>query len=228
MGGNAGVAGSAMAGTGGDPATSTTESIDDMEDGDPEIMLTGPRNGYWYVGGDPTVGATLEPPSSKFAMSELGAGGRSEYAAHLKAVGFSDWGSVMGFNFIELLTEVNPYDGSAYCGVEFWGKAAGPTTVRFRVPDIDTHQSGGVCTVPGTTGVNGTACYDHFGKSLSFTAAWQAFSVKFTDLAQVGSGYHPTDNKLKASKLMAVEWALPGTGKTYELWIDDVQFTKCE
>lgn len=230
MGGNAGAAGSAIAGTGGaggDPGTSTTEPIDDMEDGDPEIMLTGPRNGYWYVGGDLTAGATLEPPSSKFAMSELGTGGRSEYAAHLKAVGFSDWGSVMGFNFIELLTEVKPYDGSAYCGIDFWGKAAGPTTVRFRVPDIDTHQSGGVCQVPGTTGVNGTACYDHFGKSLSFTAAWQAFSVKFTDLAQVGSGYHPADNKLKANKLMAVEWALPGAAKTYELWIDDVQFTKC-
>jgi len=225
--GSVGAAGNAMAGTGGDPGSTPNESIDDMEDGDSEILLTGPRNGYWYVGGDLTVGATLTPPPSKFAMSALGAGERSEYAAHVKAVGYDDWGSVMGFNFIELLTKVNPYDASAYCGVEFWGKAAAATTVRFRVPDIDTHQSGGVCKDPGTTGVNGTACYDHFGKSLSFTAAWQPFSVKFADLVQTGSGYHPPDDKLKADKLMAVEWALPGTGKTYEIWIDDVQFSTC-
>jgi hypothetical protein len=228
IGGSAGSAGSVTGGTGGDPGTGATESIDNMEDGDSEITLTGPRNGYWYVGGDDTVAATLTPPSTKFAMTDLGAAERSDYAAHLKAVGFADWGSVMGFNFIELSTEVKPYDGAAYCAVEFWGKTAGPTTVRFRVPDIDTHQAGGVCKVPGTTGVGGTACYDHFGKSLSFTATWQLFSVKFTDLAQVGTGYHPADNKLKTKQLMAVEWALPGAGKTYELWIDDVQFVKCE
>ncbi len=196
-----------------------------MEDGDAEIELTGPRNGYWYVGGDVTPDATTEPLSTKFLMTKLAAGERSTYVAHLKAVGFKDWGSVMGFNFIELLTKVKPYDASAYCGIGFYGKAAAATTVRFRVPDIDTHQNGGVCVDGGS---NGTACYDHFGASLSFTAAWKPFSLKFTDLVQVGSGYHPADGKLKTDKLFAVEWALPGTGNTYEIWIDDVHFIKCE
>lgn len=226
-GGSAGTsaAGSATGGTAGEANSGPTESIDDMEDGDAEIELAGPRNGYWYVGGDLTPDATTEPPSTKFLMTKLAAGERSTYVAHLKAVGFKDWGSVMGFNFIELLTKVKPYDGSAYCGIGFWGKAAAATTVRFRVPDIDTHQNGGVCVDGGT---NGTACYDHFGASLSFSAAWKAFSLKFTDLAQVGTGYHPADGKLKTDKLFAVEWALPGTGNTYEIWIDDVHFVKCE
>ncbi|HEX2876358.1 MAG TPA: carbohydrate binding domain-containing protein [Polyangiaceae bacterium] len=226
-GGSAGTsaAGTSSAGTAGDANSGPTESIDDMEDGDAEIELSGLRNGYWYVGGDLTPNATTDPLSTKFLMTQLAAGERSTYVAHLKAVGFKDWGSVMGFNFIELLTKVKPYDGSAYCGIGFWGKSAAATTVRFRVPDIDTHQNGGVCVDGGT---NGTACYDHFGASLSFSTAWKAFSLKFTDLAQVGTGYHPADGKLKADKLFAVEWALPGTGNTYEIWIDDVHFIKCE
>ena len=221
----AGTSAAGTAGTGGEPNSGPTESIDDMEDGDAEIELAGPRNGYWYVGGDLTPDATTDPLSTKFLMTKLAAGERSTYAARLKAVGYKDWGSVMGFNFIELLTKVKPYDGSAYCGIGFYGKAAAATTVRFRVPDIDTHQNGGVCVDGGT---NGTACYDHFGASLSFSAAWKPFSIKFTDLAQVGTGYHPADGKLKTDKLFAVEWALPGTGNTYEIWIDDVHFIKCE
>lgn len=221
--GGGGAAGNAAAGGAGD-ASGNAKTIDDMEDGDAQIEISDRRNGYWYVGGDLTAGATLEPPASKFAMTEL-TGDRSTTVAHVKAAGFEDWGSVIGFNFIELLTKVQPYDASAFCGIEFWAKAAATTAVRFRVPDIDTHQSGMVCTDPGTTG---TACYDHFGTSLSVVAAWQQYSLKFSDLTQAGSGYHPPDGKLKVDQLMAAEWALPGgTSKTYELWIDDVQFTKC-
>ncbi len=227
--GSGGSATTGTAGTGGGGGTQSgvTETIDDMEDGDSEIEINGPRNGYWYVGGDLTPGATLDPPSSKFAMAKLAASDRSMYASHLKAAGFKDWGSVMGFNFVELLTKVKPYDGSAFCGVQFWGKATSATTVRFRVPDIDTHQAGMVCTDPGGPG---TACYDHFGTSFGFTTAWKAFTAKFSALTQAGSGYHPADMKLKSDQLMAVEWALPGTatGTTYEVWIDDVEFTKCK
>ncbi len=225
--GGSGTAGSAgSAGAGGDATPGPTETIDDMEDGDAEIDIKGPRNGYWYVGGDLTAGATTDPVSGKFMMTMLGGSDRSTFAAHVKAVGYKDWGSVMGFNFIELLTKVNPYDGSAFCGVQFWGKAAAATTVRFRIPDIDTHQAGGVCKDPPTGA--GTACYDHFGTSFGFSTAWKLFSTKFTDLSQAGTGYHPADMKLKSDKLMSVEWALPGSGTTYEIWIDDVEFTKCK
>jgi hypothetical protein len=221
--GSGGSSGTAAGGSGGEPASGPTEMIDDMEDGDAEIAPVLPRNGYWYVGHDLTDG-TSDPTSTQFMMAELDAADRSVYAAHLKAANFTDWGSVIGFNFVEQLGTVKPYDGSAYCGVQFWAKAAAATTVRFRLPDIDTHQSGGVCTDPGTTG---TACYDHFSASAAFTTAWKSFSFQFAALIQTGTGYHPADNKLKPDKLFAVEWALPGNNKTYEIWIDDVEFIKC-
>lgn len=44
----------------------------------------GRRNGYWYVGGDLAAGATLEPPASKFEMTQL-IGDRSTTVAHVKA-----------------------------------------------------------------------------------------------------------------------------------------------
>ena len=224
-GGSAGSSGGSAGGGGGEASTDV-DMIDDMEDDDQQIDLSSDgRNGYWYVGGDTTVGGVTDPPTAKFKMATLAAGDRSMYAAHLKATGFTDWGSVIGFNLVEQ-SGVKPYDASAYCGVQFWAKAASAFTVRFRLPDGDTHQAGGVCV---TSGAANQLCYDHFGAFVQVTPAWKSFAVKFSAVAQIGTGYHPADGKLKANQLYAVEWALPGqTGTAYELWIDDVAFMKCK
>jgi hypothetical protein len=223
-GGGSGGSSGGSAGGGGESATDV-DPIDGMEDDDQQIDLSDGRNGYWYVGGDPTVGGVTDPPTNKFKMAMLAAADRSMYAAHLKATGFTDWGSVIGFNLVEQ-SGVKAYDASAYCGVTFWAKAATAFTLRFRLPDGDTHQAGGVCV---TSGAANQLCYDHFGAFVQVTTAWKSFSVKFTGVAQTGTGYHPADGKLKPSQLYAVEWALPGqTGNAYEIWIDDVAFMKCK
>jgi hypothetical protein len=223
-GGSGGGAGSNMTGAGGEPATEPSGLIDDMEDGDAQITLEDGRNGYWYVGGDDTPGASTEPElKMPFQMTALSAE-RSNYAARIKAVGFSGWGSVIGFNFVELAGSVKPYDASAFCAVELWAKAASATTVRFRAPDVNTHQAGGVCTVGGGAGKD---CYDHFVSSISLGTTWKRFEIKLSTLQQAGTGYHPADGKLRTNALMALEWGLPGSGNTYEIWIDDVKFLAC-
>jgi hypothetical protein len=212
------------AGSGGEPPLGDGDLVDNMEDDDAAIDASAGRNGYWYVGNDETKGAVMTPPSGTFAMAALPMGDRSKFAAGLKAENFTGWGSDIGFNFHEL-AGVKPYDASAYCGLRYWGKAATAVSVRFRVPDVDTHPDGKICTNPGGAG---TACFDHFGISHAFTTAWKQFSTKFSELTQIGTGYHPADNKLKVDKLFAVEWALPGgAAKTYEIWIDDVELMKC-
>jgi hypothetical protein len=131
---------------------------------------------------------------------------------------------VIGFNLVEQ-PALAPYDASSYCAVEFWGKAAGATSLRLRLPDADTHPDGGVCS---TAGAANTLCYDHFSAPVSLSVSWKSYSVTFASLQQVGTGYHPADNKFKADKLYGLEWALPGVaGKTYEVWIDDVTFIPC-
>jgi hypothetical protein len=219
-------AGSSSAGAGGMPASGDADAVDDMEDGNAQIASAPGRNGYWYVGNDGTVGGTQEPPVDAFAMAKLTAGERqnSSYAAHTKVTGFKGWGSVLGLNFTEQLGTVQAYDASAYCGVRYWAKAAVATTLRLRIPDGDTHPVGGVCVDGGAAGM---ACYDHFSSSAAFTTEWQQFSVMFGDLQQTGTGYHPSDMKLKADKLYGLEWALSGANQTYEIWIDDVELLKC-
>jgi hypothetical protein len=208
------------------PPSGDADVVDDMEDGDQQIVVAAGRNGYWYVGNDGTVGGTQEPPVNAFAMFELVAGERpnSSYAAHTKVDGFKSWGSVIGFNFNEQLGTVKAYDASAFCGVSFWAKAAAATTLRFRLPDSDTHPVGAVCVDGGPAG---QACYDHFSTSAALTPDWKQFTVTFAELTQIGTGYHPADMKLKADQLYGLEWALPGAAKTFEIWIDDVELLKC-
>ncbi len=219
--GSGGAAGTTLAGSGGEPPTDVVV-VDDMEDGDSGIEQASGRNGYWYAGNDGTAG-TMTPPANAFAMTELSSD-RSMFAASLKASGFTSWGSVMGFNFVEQATVVKAYNASAYCSVQFWGKAAANTKVRVRVPDGDTHPNGNVCKDGAAAD---QACYDHFGAYATFTTAWKQFSVVFAATDQLGTGYHPADMKLKTDKLYALEWALPGAGASYQIWVDDVELVKC-
>jgi hypothetical protein len=210
----------------GGQAPTDVRLIDDMEDADPQITVTAGRNGYWYVGNDLTVGGVQEPPSSSFEMFELTAGenGDSTYSAHMKVSGFTGWGTVIGFNLVES-AGVKAYDASAYCGMSFSAKAAAGTALRFRLPDGDTHPAGGVCV---ESGASDQLCYDHFSAAVTLSTAWKPFTISFSQLEQVGTGYHPADKKLKTDRLYAVEWALPGSGgKAYEIWIDDVSLVAC-
>jgi hypothetical protein len=225
MGGSAGsaTAGTAMAGVGGEPPRDDVALVDDMEDGDAGIEVKDGRNGYWYSGNDGTDG-TMVPPSGAFTMAELTSGDRSSFAAGLKASGFKSWGSVIGFNLLEQAAVVKAYDASAYCSVQFWGKAAATTPVHVRVPDGDTHPNGNVCKL---TGAADQLCYDHFTAKVALTTTWKLHSVEFADLTQLGTGYHPADGKFKADKLYALEWALPGMNASYQIWVDDVAFVEC-
>jgi hypothetical protein len=225
-GGSAGSGGSAGA-AGGTAPLGDPEAIDDMEDNDAQITPASGRNGYWYVGNDGTASGTQEPAIGMFKMFKLPDGELpdSTYAAHMKVEGFTLWGAVLGFNFNQQLGKPQPYDASEFCGVSYWGKAAAATTLRFRLPDGDTHPEGKVCTDGGPAG---EACYDHFGTSAAFTTTWQKFTVMFASLEQIGTGYHPEDMMFKADQMFGLEWALPGSGKAYEIWVDDVSFLKCQ
>jgi hypothetical protein len=225
-GGGSSGGGSGGSGAGNDVGGQPTESvmIDDMEDADQQLGVAGGRNGFWYVGHDLTAG-TQTPATSKFGMPELASAREdSVYSAYMKASGFSDWGSVIGFNLVEQPVFAS-YDAAEFCAVQFWAKAAAATSLRLRLPDGDTHPSGGVCMESGAAN---TLCYDHFSAPVALTTAWKSFTVTFASLQQIGTGYHPADKKFKPDQLFGVEWALPGvSGKTYEIWIDDVTFVPC-
>jgi hypothetical protein len=78
------------------------------------------------------------------------------------------------------------------------------------------------------TGAADRLCYDHFRAPVALTTAWKPLTISFSQVEQLGTGYHPADKKLKTDQLYAVEWAVPGSaGKAHEIWIDDVSFVAC-
>ncbi len=214
-------------GSGGTPAAET-ELIDDMEDSDGQVSLVGGRDGFWYVGNDGTADGMQTPPPGAFAMFELEVDERpgSAFAAHMDVKGFTGWGSVMGFNLDEQGSTVVAFDASSYCGLRFSGKASGPSSSRLEFPNADTGPAGKACS---QTGPANQLCFDHFTVPLMFTAAWKEYTVLFSALTQLGSGYRPADKKFKSQALFAVQWIMgkgSPAGKQAALWVDDVEFLK--
>lgn len=185
--------------------------IEDFEDGDTQVSKIADRSGYWFASHDPN-GSTIDP--SPLAITQPGAG--SEKGLHVFGQTSSEngaWGSLVGANFVEQ----GVYDASKYAGIAFKAKVGPSSTksVRFNLGDVDTHPDGGVCKT----------CWNHFGKDLQLTTSWQDYKISFAELQQQ-SGWGDRFPALTPSKLFAMYWAV-GTGKSFDLWVDDVRFLEC-
>lgn len=66
-----------------------------------------------------------------------------------------------------------------------------------------------VCDVDGDAGQH---CHDYFGVTASFGTGWDEFTVMFSEVEQIGMGYHPADGELEVSALFGIEWVLPAPG----------------
>jgi len=216
--GGAGTAGSA-AGTGGAGTPPEFELVDNMENGDSVIDSTNGRGGDWYAAHDLTPTGTQVP--SPFQVTALAVSDSryavSHFAAMTSGMGFTDWGENLGFNLRLLNGPKHPsYNATAYCGVHFFAKtgAGASNKALLRVIDKNSHPDGGVC------GGGGMPCYQYFQKQLTFSAAWQEYSVLFSDLTC--AGWPPS---LVLSDVFSVEFGLTANSK-FEIWVDDVSFLK--
>lgn len=191
--------------------------IDDAEDDNNQIAPNKGRGGYWYTFLD-KAGSTIQPAAgSTFAMSAGGAEG-SAHAAHMSGKvgnGTVVYGG-MGFNFVD---PKGMYDASAYKGISFWAKV-GPgsgTHVRVKVPDVNTDDAGKVCT----------ACFNDFGTDLELTTTWTKYTLPFSSMTQMVGWGAPQPGAITASKLFGVQWQVNTPGASYDVWVDDVEFTGC-
>lgn len=188
-------------------------SIDDFEDGDTQVAKVADRSGYWFTSHDPN-GSTIDP--TPFKMSDGGSNG-SQKAMHVfgqTASADGAWGALWGAQFVGQ----GVYDASKYDGISFKAKVgAGSTTkVRFKVADVNTHPDGGVCK----------SCWNHFGKDMQLSPEWQEFKVSFAEMKQE-AGWGDRFAMITPSKLIAINWSVE-PGRTYDVWIDDVQFFECQ
>jgi endoglucanase len=193
-------------------------TVDDAEDNNNQVLVQGGRKGYWYTFVD-KAGTSISPPAgTKFLMSP-GGSRDSKYAARMlgKVSGNGDpLFAGMGFSFMD---PKGAYDASAYTGVSFYGKiGAGSTkTVRLKVPDIDTDPAGKRCS----------ECFNDFGADLTMDEHWKRYFVPFATMKQMEGWGSPTPPTVDKSKLYGLQWQVVAQGASYDVWIDDVQFTGC-
>jgi endoglucanase len=192
--------------------------IDDTEDNNNQVLIQKGRNGYWYTFVD-KAGSTITPPSqSTFIMSAGGANG-SQHAAHMmgKMAGAgAPLFAGMGFSFTDPKA---PYDATAFTGVSFFAKIGPGSTadIRLKVPDTNTDPAGKVCT----------ECFNDFGVDLTLTDQWKRYTVPFATMKQMEGWGAPHPASVDKSKIFGLQWQVTQTGATYDVWVDNVQFTGC-
>lgn len=183
--------------------------IDDLEDGDEEIIPQGGRIGWWYTYNDDS------PGNQRFEITRLRSQERaSAFVAHHIGAGFQIWGAGLGFS---LAPDLEFYDASQFVGVTFWAKTSNPVgmNARFNLTNRHTLDFGGICGQQGL-------CFDHYGLDVWVTDEWQPYTVFFEDMEPRGWGQPTT--YFDATALHDVQFLLGEEGEDFELWLDDVAF----
>lgn len=183
------------------------EMIDDMEDGDLNILVNNGRQGPWYELGDGT--------GSEWLRTQGPGSGAGSYAIHVTGTGYTSWGSGFGFNFSNPGAGAQQYDVSAYSGIRFWAKVDAGSTAAMRIvlPNNQTLPEGGMC---------GADCYNHFGFDITLTTSWQLFTMPFSSMSQQ-TGWGVTYSAIDLTKVYNFETRFT-TNVTYSVWMDDIEF----
>lgn len=193
-------------------------TIDDAEDNNNQVIVQKGRKGYWYTFVD-KAGSTLSPPAgTKFLMSPGGSRASTHAARMIGKVSSAGDPLFAGMGF-SLMDPKAPYDASEYSGVSFYAKVGPGSTkaIRLKVPDIDTDPAGKKCT----------ECFNDFGADLALTEQWHKYTVPFATMKQMEGWGSPQPATVDKSKLYGLQWQVTQQGATYDIWVDDVQFTGC-
>ena len=212
------------------PDPGTLDFIDDMEDGNADILGRDGRVSQWYTYNDGTEGILQPVPNAAPAMEAI-PGGRCTFSTkgmRVTGSGFSKWGSGFGFDFHTVFGasgyEAGTYDGSAARGITFWARVGDPsvTTLWFGVGDQWSIPSGGHCDVTIETGP--TACYDVYGTTLELTTEWKRYAVSWGQLGQRSFGLPRPE--LDVAHLYNAHFDMPASATVFDIWIDDIAFYK--
>jgi hypothetical protein len=219
MGGTIASGGSALTGglpaTGGFVATGGAPQymIDDLEDGDGDIIVAESRGGYWYTFNDGTTTGWQSPVwgGRIFKAQPISDRPGSLFAAWTQGGGFTSWGAGMALYF---RGTSSLYNANKYRGISFWAKIGvnAANVVRMNVSDNQTVSDGGICT----------DCWDHFGVTFVAYQTWQRYSYLWSDMTQRGWGV-PLAPAINPAKLRSIEFSTQ-EGIDFELYIDDIAF----
>ncbi|HWZ88466.1 MAG TPA: hypothetical protein VNW92_06435, partial [Polyangiaceae bacterium] len=169
-------------------------------------------DGLWFTSNDGSGQGQQTPDANALPSLLVPARGASTRAMHTTGMNFSNWGALVGANFVATGKTAMPYNASAYQGVTFtakMGRTGTTAAMRVSISDYDTLFA---CQV----------CNDPFGAVVTLTLNFQTFQVPFSSFKQAGFGrqqakaFDPT----RAYSLL-FSWT---ANQTFDVWIDDVSF----
>jgi len=187
--------------------------IDDVQDGDDQILIQQGRGGFIYSFAD-EFGSKIKPDvDGSFVPVRGGVDGGFSYRFKGKLAKASDPYAGMGFSFLE---PEGPFDASSYKGISFIAKRGKNSigTIRVQIPDVNTESEAGVCK----------ECFNDFGIGLQLTEEWTRYEVSFDDLKQLGGWGDPRPMHVDVKQLYGIKFQVSGSEAAFDIWIDDVTF----
>ncbi len=194
---------------------SGTMLIDDLEDGDAQILVQDGRNGYWYTYNDQSAGAQQVPSPEQQFVSSLGDWGDGTIVAATAGRGFVTWGAAMGFDFIASRPDGAQlfYDAGRYDGIQFSARGSHHVRLAMPVPSTVENEYGGTCEA---------YCNDLHGKLIELDERWREYRVPFRTLWQQGWGRPVSFDPHAVSGL---RFTFPDRqGSPFDFQIDNVRF----
>jgi hypothetical protein len=190
--------------------------IDDMEDNNNQITVTGERGGYWYTYVDKD-GSTVSPVpgdnGGTFTMVENGHD--SKFAAEMKGhlAGKSIVYAAMGLNFLD---PKEPLNASAFEGITFFAKRAANTIgkLTIKIPDGNTDPDGQVCS----------ACFNDYGYAINVSEQWTRYVLPFNDMKQEPDWGAPRKPHIDRKRIYAIHFEAKVPGGEFDFFIDDIAF----
>lgn len=181
--------------------------IDDVEDGDLDIIPQDGRVGAWT--------AAVETASDGLvSVVETPDRPGSLYAVRYQGSNFVEWGSELLATFRPDLTST--YDASDYAGIQFWARRATPGK-RARVILVDrfTMPEFGDCDEAAGT------CYGYFGADFELAQTWRLYQFTWEQLSQGFSPEHT--EQVDVSELVRVGFKFD-VEQDLDVYIDDLAF----
>ncbi len=192
-GGGSGSGGSSGSGGAGVPSCPGSDELISDFTSDNGVHQVDGRQGGWYTYGDSSGRGTLSPPQGGAATPDSNVGNTKcsgPGSLHVTAMGFTDWGSAMGVDFVPSVVNdagagvKGTYDASKYRGISFWAKAAAGSAIKFvQVSLLDPYTG-----IPSILPANQTCAYSTNPMDPAMTAKnCSPYLVKF------GYGYTGDD-----------------------------------
>jgi hypothetical protein len=197
------------------PPPTSARLLDDLEDGDMNLIAGDGLDGSWEFWDDKTNSNLLMANSTMCAAF-------GKFAVHARSDGQTGWGASVNLFFRAPPPRPRPYDGSRFNAVSFYAAIIPPAVGVGSDADANptVRIKAAISTMETAWEGNCKSCTDNFAKYIEISNRWQRFVLPFSELRQEGWG-DPKNLAFKTNDIVQLAIQL---GQKFDLWIDQVAF----